>query len=210
MRKQDRLLLMIAVCGELPSKLTGQVVGSDSYAAALITKLKQEGLIAVRSGEGYRGYVLKAKGRLYVLETYGPDAAFFLRGVAGRGHVKSEVHKRVRLHRMSEVWVFFWKAGVCIFQSQKPTLGSGSGENGVEEAAYYGSLEFKADFEAIKGSRACRVLLSGNPVFLCELLESDGGILFQKREFNICRMSGSAAWLMEECGIFPESSMRTG
>lgn len=230
MRKQDRLLLMIAVCGELPSKLTGQVVGSDSYAAALITKLKQEGLIAVRSGEGYRGYVLKAKGRRYVLETYGPDAAFFLRGAAGRGHVKSEVHKRVRLHRMSEVWVFFWKAGVCIFQSQKPALGSGSGENGVEAAAYYGSLEFKADFEAIKGSRACGVLLSGNsayvvyntmeqrmkwakkmersmrtwteklllkkgslytadalifggnPVFLCELLESDGGIrknLFQ-------------------------------
>ena len=77
MKKQDRLLRMIAICTELPAKLTGQVVGSDSYAAALVTKLKQEGLIAVRSGDGYRGYVLKAKGRRYVLEAYGADTAFF-------------------------------------------------------------------------------------------------------------------------------------
>ena len=220
---------MIAICKELPAKLTGQVVGSDSYAEALITRLKREGFIAVRSGDGDRGYVLKAKGRRYVLEAYEADTAFFLQG-AGKGHVKSEVHKRIRLHRMSEVWVFFLKAGVCIFQSQKPALGSGFGKNGVETAAYYGSLEFKGDFEAIKGSRACGVLLSGNsayvvyntmeqrmkwakkmersmrtwteklllkkgslhaadalifgenPGFLCELLESDGGIrknLFQ-------------------------------
>lgn len=166
MTKRDRLLVMIAVCTELPAKLTGQVVGSDSYAAALLTKLKQEGFIAARSGDGYRGYVLKAKGRRYVLEEYGPDTAFFLRGAAGRGHVKSEVHKRVRLHRMSEVWVFLWKTGVSIFQSQKPALGSGSGENGVETAAYYGSLEFKGDSEAIKGSRACGVLLSGNSAYV--------------------------------------------
>lgn len=230
MKKQDRLLRMIAICTELPAKLTGQVVGSDSYAAALVTKLKQEGLIAVRSGDGYRGYVLKAKGRRYVLEAYGADTAFFLRGAAGRGMVKSEVHKRIRLHRMSEVWVFLWKSGVCIFQSQKPAFGSGLWKNGVEAAAYYGSLEFKGDFEAIRGSRACGVLLSGNSAyvvyntmeqrmkwakkmersmrtwteklllnmgslyaadalifgentgFLCELLESDGGIrknLFQ-------------------------------
>jgi len=166
MRKQDRLLLMTAICGELPAKLTGQVVGSDSYAAALVTKLKQEGFLAVRSGDGYRGYVLKAKGRRYVLEAYGADTAFFLRGAVGRGMVKSEVHKRARLHRMSEVWVFLWKAGVCIFRSQKSALGSRLWKDGVEAAAYYGSLEFKTDAEAIKGSRACGVLLSGNSAYV--------------------------------------------
>lgn len=230
MKKQDTLLRMIAICGELPAKLTGQVVGSDSYAAALITRLKQGGYISVRSRDGCRGYVLKAKGRRYVLDAYEADTAFFLCGAVQTSHVKSEVGKRIRLHRMSEVWVFLWKAGVCIFQSQKPSLEDGFGKNGVETAVYYGSLEVKCASEAIKGSRACGVLLSGNsayvvyntmeqrmkwakkmersmrvwtekmllekgsfsmadalilgetPIFLVELLESDGGIrknLFQ-------------------------------
>ena len=79
-KKQDRLLLMIAICGELPAALTGQVVGSDSYAAALITRLKQEGYISVRSKDGRRGYVLRAKGRRHVLCACGEDAGYFLRG----------------------------------------------------------------------------------------------------------------------------------
>lgn len=166
MKKQDILLLMTAICGELPAKLAGQVVGSDSYAAALITRLKREGYISSRNRDGCRGYVLKAKGRRYVLDAYEDDAAFFLQGTSGTGHVKSEIEKRLRLHRMGEVWVFFWKAGVCIFRSQKPGLGLGLGKNGVERAAYYGSLEFKGDSEAIKGSRACGVLLSGNSAYV--------------------------------------------
>lgn len=166
MKKQDRLLLMIAICGELPANLTGRVVGSDSYAAVLITRLKQEGYISVRSKDGCRGYVLKAKGRRHVLEVCGEDAGFFLHGAIQTSHVKSEVDKRIRLHRMSEVWVFLWKTGVCIFQSQKPAWGMVSEGNGVEMAAYYGSLEFKGDSDAIKGSRACGVLLSGNTAYV--------------------------------------------
>lgn len=166
MKKQDRLLMMIAICGELPAALTGQVVGSDSYAAALITRLKQEGYISVRSKDGRRGYVLRAKGRRHVLCACGEDAGYFLRGATATGHVKSEADKRIRLHRMGEVWVFLWKAGVCIFQSQKPEWAEVSEGNGVEAAAYYGSLEFKGDSEAIKGSRACGMLLSGNAAYV--------------------------------------------
>lgn len=254
MKKQDRLLLMIAICGELPANLTGQVVGSDSYAAALITRLKREGYISARSKDGCRGYVLRAKGRHHVLTICEDDAGFFLHGAIQTSHVKSEVNKRIRLHRMSEVWVFLWKAGVCIFQSQKPAWKTVSEGNGVETAVYYGSLEFKGDSDAIKGSRACGVLLSGNaayvvyntmgqrmkwakkmersmrvwterlllkggsfhmadalilgenPVFLRELLESDGGIrknLFQVDDiyehYYYVPVCGSAAvqiWLL--------------
>ena len=166
MKKQDELLRMIAVCGELPSYLAGPVVGSDSYAAALITRLKQEGYLSVRSRDGYKGYVLREKGRRYLLERYEGDTAFFLRGSAQTMHVKSEANKRVRLYRMSEVWVFLWKAGVCIFQSQKPSWEDGFGKNGVETAVYYGSGEYKGDSEAIKGSRACGVLLAGKSAYV--------------------------------------------
>lgn len=166
MKKQDLLLLMIAICGELPTHLAGCIVGSDSYAAALITKLKKEGYVSVRNRDGCRGYVLKAKGRRYILETQEADTAFFLQGSSQTSHVKSERNKRIRLHRMSEAWIFFWKMGIQVFHSQKPVLGAGTENDGENLTAYYGSLEFKSDAEGIKGSRACGVLLSGKSVYV--------------------------------------------
>ena len=37
MTKGETLLMAIGVCGELPADLAGRVVGSASYAAALVT-----------------------------------------------------------------------------------------------------------------------------------------------------------------------------
>ena len=79
--------------------------------------------------------------------------------------MKSEPEKRLRLHRMSEVWVFFWKMGIEIFQSQKPDLGNGFEKSG-KKAVYYGSLEYKESAEAIKGSRACGVLITGDTAYV--------------------------------------------
>lgn len=157
-------MVMIAICGELPADLAGQIIGSESYAAALITQLKKTGYISLRNKENCRGYVLKKKGRKYVFEQYGEDTAFFLRKTTGTGHVKSELNKRIRLHRMSQVWVFLWKSGVCIFRSQKS--GYGSETNETETAVYYGSLEYKEFSDGIQGSRACGVLLSRNCAYV--------------------------------------------
>ena len=41
MKKEDVLLRMIAISGELPAELVSEVVGSESYAAVLVTKLKK-------------------------------------------------------------------------------------------------------------------------------------------------------------------------
>ena len=60
--QSDRLLLAIGVCRELPYELAAQVTGSASYAAALITKLKKEGMIGCRSRDGLKGYVLYERG----------------------------------------------------------------------------------------------------------------------------------------------------
>ena len=103
MKKQDLLLIMISISGELPVRLAGRVVSSDSYAAALITSLKQREYISVRKGGGCRGYVLRTKGKRYLLENYQADTAFFLEGASETSHVKSELRKRERLHRMSVV-----------------------------------------------------------------------------------------------------------
>ncbi|MFR6242261.1 MAG: hypothetical protein ACLUJ1_12500 [Mediterraneibacter faecis] len=107
MRKQDMLLLLIAVSGEMPADLAEQIIGSVSYTASVITRLKQEGYISVRNKAGWKGYVLRAKGKRYVLSQYGEDTAFFLQGSVETNHVKTEIEKRLRLYRMSKVWVFF-------------------------------------------------------------------------------------------------------
>lgn len=166
MRKQDMLLLLIAVSGEMPADLAEQIIGSVSYTASVITRLKQEGYISVRNKAGWKGYVLRAKGKRYVLSQYGEDTAFFLQGSVETNHVKTEIEKRLRLYRMSKVWVFFWKTGIPIFRSQKPELFCSASEFGRGQTAYYGSLEFKGLTDAIKGSRACGIMLSGSPVTL--------------------------------------------
>ena len=62
MKKEDVLLRLIAISGELPAGLVGEIVESESYAAALITRLKKENYISVRNAGGYKGYVLRGKG----------------------------------------------------------------------------------------------------------------------------------------------------
>lgn len=66
---------------------------------------------------------------------------------------------------ISSAWVFLWKMGIEIFQSQKPDLGNGFEKSG-KKAVYYGSLEYKESAEAIKGSRACGVLLTGDTAYV--------------------------------------------
>ena len=95
MRKQDMLLLLIAVSGEMPADLAEQIIGSVSCTASVITRLKQEGYISVRNKAGWKGYVLRAKGKRYVLSQYGEDTAFFLQGSVETNHVKTEIEKRL-------------------------------------------------------------------------------------------------------------------
>lgn len=177
--RRDELLLLVAVSGELPAGWTGAAVGSDSYAAALVTRLKRDGYLTVRSKDGMKGYLLRARAKRYLLEVYGGDVAPYLSGAGATSHVKSEPERRLRLHRMSMVWVFCHRAGVRIFRSDKPELfpavhhnPSGSGGEGIP-AAYYGTMEWKMETDKeIKGSRACGILVSGQSYVVYNTMDS--------------------------------------
>ena len=160
------MLVLIALSGELPADMAEAVVGSPSYTAAVLTRLKQEGYVLVRNQSGYKGYVRRAKGKRYVLSKFGEDTESFLKGAAETNHVKGEIDKRLRLHRMSKAWVFFWKTGIPILQSEKPGLFQKALKDGRGKTAYYGSLEFKGRTDAIKGSRACGILLAGESGYI--------------------------------------------
>ncbi len=55
------------------------------------------------------------------MEVY-KEVGVFLSGFGATNHVKSEPEKRVRLHRMSMVWIYFYRMGVGIFAGDKPVL----------------------------------------------------------------------------------------
>lgn len=167
--RRDEILLLMAVSGEIPAGWVGYAVGSESYGAALLTRLKKEGMIKLRSRDRLRGYLLRTKGKQYLLEQYREDVETFLTGTVSTNHVKSEPDKRLRLHRMSMVWIACHRMGIRIFVSEKAELfpafhpfPDASLLNGKKStAAYYGTLEWKlATDQEIKGSRACGILLA--------------------------------------------------
>ena len=100
-KKGDILLKMIAISGEMPANLPEKIVGSKSYTASLITDLKKKGYLLLRYREGLRGYVLGKKGKNYLLQDYRQEVGSYLIGASETNHVKSELEKRLRLHRMS-------------------------------------------------------------------------------------------------------------
>ena len=180
MGKREELLLLTALSGELPADWVGFAVGSDSYAAILITKMKAEGALKLRSRDGIRGYLLRAKAKRTLWECYPEDVRDFLSGSSCTNHVKSEPEKRMRLHRMSMVWIFCRYAGIEIFPSRKPCLFSsegrdtrGTGMTTGESAFYYGTAEWKQETDQeIKSSRACGLLLADRAYIIYNTLDS--------------------------------------
>lgn len=168
MDKKDELLLLTAVSGEIPADWIGRAVGSESYAAVLLTRLKREGAVKLRSKDGIRGYLLRSKAKQYLLTHYREDVLPYLSGAVSTNHVKSEPEKRLRLHRLSMVWIYFHRAGIRIFKSEKPELfpalhpvpsGVPAAAGGEADGCYYGTMEWKQETDMeIKGSRACGVL----------------------------------------------------
>lgn len=179
--RKDELLLLMALCGEMPADWVGCAAGSDSYGAALLTRLRREGFIKLRSGNGLRGYLLRTKGKRYLLEKYQEDVESFLSGSVSTNHVKSEPEKRLRLHRMGMVWIACHAVGIRIFHSEKPELFPAlhpspsikGEEGGIKGATYYGTAEWKLETDQeIKGSRACGILSADSVYIVYNTMDS--------------------------------------
>ncbi len=181
---RDEVLLLAAVSGEIPADWMGEAAGSKEYGAALLTRLKRDGEIKLRSKDGIRGYLLRAKGKRYLSETYREDVEMFLSGSGATNHVKSEPDKRLRLHRMSMVWIYFYRMGVGIFASDKPALfpglyhspysSMGGGERrGGKIGNYYGTAEWKLETDKeVSGSRACGILVGDEAFVVYNTMDS--------------------------------------
>ena len=118
----DLLLTFVALSGELPSALVSRLPGSDSYKAYAVKILKREKLLRTYYHDGLRGLRLTTTAKR-LLAARQPDRYLPLfTGDTSTNAPKYSVPHRLRLHRMAEVLVTTYNAGLLTFPWEKPPV----------------------------------------------------------------------------------------
>ena len=166
------LLTMTALSGEFPASLVISLPGGASYKESVVKHLKRENLLRSYYRDGLRGLRLTATAKKRLLADQPERFSDCLTGRSETNMLKSEVPRRLRLHRMAEVLVTMQNAGVSALPWEKPPLFQPASileDDSIECPVYYSSREVKAlgpQSTKIKGSRATGVLLSDGGIFL--------------------------------------------
>lgn len=166
-----RLLELVAVCGEFPAEEIYRLIGGTSYKDTVTWLLKKERYLRVYYRDRLRGYRLGRLAKAMLLSENPERFSFYLTGNVDTNLIKSEVTRRMRLHRIAEVYVAMQNAGVAIFRDEKPQVFAPDKpvRGRLERAAFYSSREVKElgiETVKIKGSRMTGVLLAPDRVFL--------------------------------------------
>ena len=160
------ILELIAISGEFPTKLIDRVVGSNSYKQAVVTALKRQKLVKSYYRDSIRALRLthSAKQNLQLSNPSRFDFAFS--GNSDTNHIKSDLPRRLRLHRIAETIVTMQNADIIIYRDEKPDIFSPIWEDKkfqIVNPVFYNSREIKeigTTFVKIKGARSVGVLLT--------------------------------------------------
>lgn len=166
-----RLLELTAICGELPSELLCRLPESPSYLDVVIRNLKKDNLLRVYYRDKLRGYRLGIKAKDFLLSDNPDRFSFYLTGNADTNILKSEPARRLRLHRLAEVYVLMLNCGIRLFRDEKIPIFSPAGcsADHLPAAAFYSSREIKEkglETVKIRGSRMAGVLLASSGIYL--------------------------------------------
>ena len=167
------LLELIAVSGELPADQLRRLSGGDSYKLSVVRILKSQKLLRTYYRDGLRGYRLTAQARKSLLAVNPRRFSFALTGSAETNLIKSEITRRLRLHRVAETTVTMMNAGVQIHRDEKPDIFSPCWDESsglsIQAPAFYNSREVKemgTVFVKIRGARSVGVLLTPADLFV--------------------------------------------
>ena len=107
-----------------------------------MTSLKKSGLLRTYYRDRLRGYRLGAKAKAALLDGWPERFSPYLTGDTDTNRLKSEVNRRLRLHRLAETYVTMDNAGIGLFQDEKPKVFSPQGYCGeaIEYPAFYSCL----------------------------------------------------------------------
>lgn len=168
--KSYELLELIAVSGELPASQLFRLSGGESYKAAVVTNLKQKRLITTYYRDSLRGYRLTSRAKRLLCEENPRRFSFYLTGAADTNHVKSEITRRLRLHRIAETTVTMKRSGVSVFRDDRPAVFAPVWDENIRirSPSFYNSREIKelgTAFAKIRGARSVGVLLTEGEIF---------------------------------------------
>lgn len=166
------ILTLVALSGELPALSAYRLPYADSYIELVLKRLKRDSLIRSYFRDGLRGLRLTAAAKdLLMLNKPDRFREFFTGDTVTNAPKYSIIH-RLRLHRMAEVLVTMFNAGVLVFPWEKPALFSPTppaGLSALDQPTYYSSREVKEMGEQavmIRGSRSTGVLLTDGDIFV--------------------------------------------
>lgn len=164
------LLTLTALSGEFPAALVSRLPGGDAYKMKVVKRLKKDKLLHTYYADGLRGLRLTNVAKKLLLDGWPELFSPYLTGRSETNMLKSELTRRLRLHRMAEVLVTMHNAGVGVFPWQKPGVFEPTPPDGIriEWPVYYSSREVKEigpQRDKIRGSRATGVLLTESDVF---------------------------------------------
>ncbi len=165
--QSGHMLTLIAICGELPADQIPRLPGGDAYKQNVLKQLRKDGLIKTFAKDGLRGYRLLEAAKEKMLRENANRFSFYLTGASETNHIRSEIPRRLRLHRLAETTVTMLNAQVEIFRDRKtpvfvPQDTLDWTRTDVRLPAFYSSRECKElGLDAVKmgGARAMGVLL---------------------------------------------------
>ena len=174
------LLTLTAISGEFPTSLVRRLPGGATYKENVVKSLKREKLLRTYYRDSLRGLRLTAPTKKELLALQPERFCLYLTGNAETNTLKSEVPRRIRLHRMAEVLVTMFNADVLVFHDEKPLLFTSHPSEGayVDRPAYYSSREVKelgAQAVKFRGSRSTGILLTDGGIFVA--YNTGGGLM---------------------------------
>ena len=168
----DLLLTLVALSGELPTAQVRRLPSTAAYQNKILKSLKRDGLLASYYRDGLRGLRLTPNAKRQLLAHYADWFTPYLSGTTETNRLKSDIVRRLRLHRMAEVLVTMLNADVSVLPWEKPALFAPTPPVDLtilDRPAYYNSREVKELGEQaikIRGSRSTGVLLTDGGIFI--------------------------------------------
>ena len=164
------LLIMTAFSGEFPAPLVSRLPGADTYKEFAVKRLKRDKLIRTFYRDGLRGLRLTSTAKKLLLTSHPIWFQSVLTGNTETNFLKSEITRRLRLHRMAEVLVTMSNAGISAFPWEKPDIFQSVPVTAdFDQPTYYSSREVKEigpQSAKIRGSRATGILLTDGGIFV--------------------------------------------
>lgn len=161
------LLTLTALCGEYPIRQISHLPGGSAYLENVVTALRRDGLLRTFSKDGLRGLRLTSSAKRLLLADAPEWFSAYLTGSSEPNKLKSEIPRRLRLHRMAEILTIMHNADIPAFPWEKTPFSAASQSAAIP--AYYTSREIKEigpQGTKIRSSRATGILLTDGGIFL--------------------------------------------